>query len=55
MRKKPTVGSPFFEAFPSICIPKVTNMSILRSFFTVAISIIYNSEFRELSEAVLYI
>ena len=54
MREKPTVGSPFFEAFPCYHIPKRTNMSIYISFFTVAISINYTSELWEHFETVLY-
>ena len=54
MKEKPNVHSPFFRVFPSDRIPKVINMSMYISFFTVAIIVNYTSEFWELSEDTMY-
>ena len=43
VKDKPTAGSPFFGAFPSDRIPKVTKMSVYISLFTVAIRLNYTS------------
>jgi hypothetical protein len=37
VREKPTVGSPFFAAFPSDSIPTATKDAVYISLFTVAI------------------
>jgi hypothetical protein len=51
VREKPTVGSPFFGAFPSDRIPTATKDVIYISLLTVAIPENYTSEFRENFEA----
>ena len=56
MKEKPTVGSPFFRAFPSDFIPKamkeVNVHFFLHSYCTTGI--IYTSKFRKLFEATTY-
>ena len=47
-KDKPTVGSPYFGAFPSDRIPKAIKASNEHILFTVTISVNYTSEFREL-------
>jgi len=54
VKEKSTVDSPFFRAFPSDRITKVTNMLMYISSFTAAIHVNYTSEFLGLSEATMY-
>ena len=55
MKGKPIVGSPFFGAFSSDCIPKTTKGVNVQLFIHSSNSCIYASEFREHSETATYI
>ena len=59
MKEKPHVGSIFFKAFPSDCIPKVTKdvkvYIFIHSVPQAATPVQYTSEFQELFEATIYI
>jgi hypothetical protein len=54
VREKPTVGSPFFEAFLSGRISKATKDVSVRFFITVAITVIYISGFRDIFKTTAY-
>jgi hypothetical protein len=62
VKEKPTVGSPFFGAFPSDSIPQaakgVMTSEVVPTFETdfrhAAVPANYTSEFREISEAATY-
>jgi hypothetical protein len=53
MKEKPTVGSPFFWAFFSDHIPKVTKDVNVYFFITVAVPVNYTVEFQEFFEATM--
>jgi hypothetical protein len=54
MKNKPTIGSPYFGAFPSDRIPKAIKNSNEHILFTVTFSVNYTREFRELLEPTAY-
>jgi len=54
MKKKPTVRSPLFDAFPSAASLRRRRMSMYISLFTAEIPIKYTSESLEFFEATTY-
>ena len=54
MKAKPTLGCPFFRAFPSDSIPKATKGVNVYFFIQSSNSCKYTSEFREISAAATY-